>query len=94
MDGAVDSAQAAIQEATLNGKKPFSIGEFERKYLGAEANRNFLAYFKSHIDKLSRKGQAGTVRAHSSACSAFHSFQNGRDFDPADLTPSEIGCIG
>ena len=90
IDGEVEKASEAIAEATLKGKKPFSFGEFERKYLGAEANRNFLAYFQSHIDKLARKGQAGTVRAYSSAYSAFHSFQNGRDFDPADLTPQKL----
>jgi integrase len=90
LDGAVDSAKAAIKEATLNGKKPFSIGEFERKYLGADANHNFLSYFKSHIEKLARKGQAGTVRAYSSAYNALHAFQNGRDFDPADLTAQKL----
>jgi integrase len=90
LDGEVKKANEAIEEATLKGKKPFSIGEFERKYLGADANRNFLAYFKSHIEKLGRKGQAGTVRAYSSAFSSLHSFQNGRDFDPADLTPQKL----
>ena len=93
MDGEIKRANEAIEEATLKGKKPFTIGEFERKYLGAEANRNFLAYFKSHIDKLARKGQAGTVRAYSSAYAAFHSFQNGRDFDPADLTPKKLEAL-
>lgn len=90
MDGEIKRANEAIEACTLGGKKPFTIGEFERKFLGAEANRNFLAYFKSRIDQLARKGQAGTVRAYSSAYSAFHSFQNGRDFDPADLTPQKL----
>jgi integrase/recombinase XerD len=90
LDGEVERANTAIEEATLKGKKPFSIGEFERKYLGADANRNFLAYFQSHIEKLGRKGQAGTVRAYSSAYSSLHAFQNGRDFDPADLTPQKL----
>lgn len=90
LDGEIEKASEAIADATIKGKKPFSFGEFERKYLGAEANRNFLTYLKTHIDKLARKGQAGTVRAYSSAYSAFHSFQNGRDFDPADLTPQKL----
>jgi integrase/recombinase XerD len=90
LDGEVDKANDAISEATLKGKKPFSIGEFEKKYLGADANRNFLSHFKGHIDKLARKGQAGTVRAYSSAYSAFYAFQNGKDFDPADLTPKKL----
>lgn len=90
MDTSVEAAKTAVKEATLNGKKPFSIGEFERKYLGAEANRNFLAYFESHIEKLTRKGQAGTVRAYSSAYNSLSRFQNSRDFDPADLTPQKL----
>jgi integrase len=90
LDGEIKKANEAIEEATLKGKKPFTIGEFERKFLGAEADRNFLAYFKGHIDKLARKGQAGTVRAYSSAYSAFYAFQNGKDLDPADLTPKKL----
>lgn len=90
LDASVDSAKEAIKEATLGGKKPFSIGEFERKYLGTDAYRNFLGYFKSHIDKLGKKGQAGTVRAYSSAYAALYAFQNGRDFDPADLTTQKL----
>lgn len=94
LDQAVTDAETAIKATTTKNtkgdKKPFSFAEFERKYLGEDASKNFLASFKKHIDKLSRKGQAGTARAYSSAYSALHEFQNGRDLDPANLTVQKL----
>lgn len=90
LEGAVNNAETAISEATNYNKKPFSFGEFERKYLGADASKTFLAYFAKHIDKLAKKGQAGTVRAYSSAYSALNEFTGGRDIDPADLTVQKL----
>ncbi|MCB0494465.1 MAG: hypothetical protein KDC93_18835, partial [Cyclobacteriaceae bacterium] len=58
IDDAVHAAKEAISEATSGGKSPFSFSLFERKYLGADASRNFLAYFEGHIKKLKKKGQA------------------------------------
>lgn len=93
MDEAVSRAETAIEAVTKKNKKPFSFKEFEREYLGADANKNFLAYFKSHIEKLSSKGQAGTVRAYSSALNALIAFQHGRDLDPADLTVQKLDAF-
>ena len=89
MDQAVTDAETAIA-ATTKGNKPFSFSEFERKYLGEDAGRNFLASFKKHIDKLSRKGQAGTARAYGSAYSALNEFQRSNDLDPASLTVQKL----
>jgi integrase/recombinase XerD len=86
MDRAVEDATKAIQEATHSGKKPFSFDEFEKKFLGTDVGGNFLAFFKQHIDAMEKRGQAGNVRTYQSAYSAFKRFQNGRDFDPLDLT--------
>lgn len=90
LDESIERANTAIAEATNEGKKPFSFSEFERKYLGADASKNFLSYFKGHIEKLSRKGQAGTVRAYASAFAALNEFQKGNDLDPADLTAQKL----
>ncbi|HZY82867.1 MAG TPA: site-specific integrase [Cyclobacteriaceae bacterium] len=90
IDTAVEFAKQGIEEATNKGKTPFSFVNFEKKYLGEETGRNFLAFFKGHIDKLSRKGQAGTARTYSGAYSAFNAFQNDRDLDPAELTVKKL----
>jgi site-specific recombinase XerD len=90
IDAAKHEAKEAISRATDKGKTPFSFSSFEKEYLGQEAGRNFLAFFKNHIDKLLSKGQAGTARAYSSAYSALKAFQNGRDIDPADITVQKL----
>lgn len=90
IDGNIQAAVDAIKVSNNSGKKPFSFAEFERSYLGSEATKNFLAYFERHIEKLAKKGQAGTVRAYSSAYASLKRFQNGRDFDPADLTVQKL----
>ncbi len=90
IDSAVEDAKEAIEEATNKGKSPFSFPLFEKKYLGEDASRNFLAFFKAHIDRLGRKGQAGTARTYASAYSAFKAFQNERDIDPADITVKKL----
>ncbi|MBX2956080.1 MAG: site-specific integrase [Cyclobacteriaceae bacterium] len=90
MERAVTDAIQAIEEATHNGKRPFSFAEFERKYLGSDTSRNFLAYFRQHIDVMAKRGQAGTVRTYESAFSALHNFQHGKDFDPSDLTVKKL----
>lgn len=87
---AVQSAQDAIEAATNKGKTPFSFAMFERKYLGVDAGRGLLAYFKNHIDALIRNGQAGTARAYGAAFSSFKKFQNDRDLDPAALTTTKL----
>ncbi|MBL7851681.1 MAG: site-specific integrase [Cyclobacteriaceae bacterium] len=84
------AAKDAIRRTTNNGKSPFSFSYFEREYLGQESNRNLLAFFSAHIEKLQRKGQAGTARTYSSAYSALKAFLNGRDIDPADLTVKKL----
>jgi integrase/recombinase XerD len=90
LERAVSDAEDAVKEATNKGKKPFSWGEFERKYLGADASKSFMAFFANHIAKLAKKGQAGTVRAYQSAYSALYEFSKGKDFDPADLTIQKL----
>lgn len=90
MDIAVQSAKSAIEEATIKGKTPFSFGQFERIFLGAESGQNFLSYFKSHIEKYGKKGQAGTVRTYASAYSALREFLNGKDIDPADISVKKL----
>lgn len=80
----------AINEVTAYNRKSFSFAEFERKYLGENADKNFLKFFKLHIERLEKKGQAGTVRTYNSSLSALVEFQRGRDFDPADLTVQKL----
>lgn len=93
MNQAVTDAETAIKEATQSNKKPFTWGEFERKYLGSDSSKTYLAYFKKHIEKLTKKGQAGTVRAYASAYSALSEFQKERDFDPGDLTVQKLEAL-
>lgn len=90
LDGSVDAAKESIKEVTLNGKKPFSIVEFKKKFLGEDANKNFLTFFKNHIEKLEKNGQAGTVRSYQNAYAALKTFQNDKDFDPSELTPAKL----
>jgi integrase/recombinase XerD len=89
LDGAVSSAEAAIKKAT-EGKKPFSWSGFERMYLGAEASKTYLAFFQAHIDRLTAKGRAGTVRSYASALNALREFLKGKDIDPAELTKEQL----
>jgi integrase/recombinase XerD len=90
IDCSKETINQFINEATANRKKPFIFSEFERLYLGSDSNRNFLHFFKKHIEKLDRKGQAGTVRTYSSAYSAFKEFLHDKDIDPAELTVERL----
>lgn len=73
---AVSAAKKAIVAGTNDGKDPFSFGEFERKLLGEESGGQFLKFFKSHLNRLGKKGQAGTVRVYSSVLHSFGKFIN------------------
>lgn len=73
---AVKDARKAIAAATNEGRDPFSFGEFERKFLGEESGGQFLKFFKTHLSRLSKKGQAGTVRVYSSVLHSFGKFIN------------------
>lgn len=90
LDERVQEAKAAIQDTTDRGKTPFSFSLFERKFLGADGGKDFLGYLAGYIDRLAKKGQAGTVRTYSSAYSALSKFLNGRQLDPADLTSQRL----
>ncbi len=97
LDDAVTNGRDAKKEATNSGKDPFSFPEFERKLLGEESNSQFLKYFKSHLDKLGKKGQAGTVRVYGSVLSSFAKFLGNKDpknivkdIDPAEITPDKL----
>lgn len=72
----VKDAKNAIAAATNDGRDPFSFGEFERKFLGEESGGQFLTFFKSHLNRLGKKGQAGTVRVYSSVLHSFGKFIN------------------
>lgn len=93
LDNALETAKNAVRQSTLNGKKPYSFAEFERKFLGAETGKKFLDFFKKHLDKLFNKGQAGTARTYASAYSALCLFQNLKDFDPAELTVQKLEAL-
>lgn len=101
IDKAVQRAITAKTEATNEGKDPFSFGEFERKYLGEESGNQFLKFFKSHLNGIEKKGQAGTVRVYGSVLNSFGRFLNNgnpvdiekgdfKDIDPADITPDKL----
>lgn len=76
IDNALQRAKASITTATNGGRDPFSFGEFERKFLGEESGSQFLKFFKSHLNRLGKKGQAGTVRVYSSVLHSFGRFIN------------------
>lgn len=90
IDDAKARAKDAIEEATKNGRLPFSFGAFEKNYLGEESRRSFLQFFEKYLHRLAANGQAGTHRTYSSAYSAFKAFLNGHEIDPADLTSSVL----
>jgi integrase/recombinase XerD len=86
IDFALVSANEACTKVMENGK-PFSLERFEAAYIAKESENGLMALFKHTLDDLFKEGRIGTYKTYGNAYNAFYAFRNGKDIEPADLTP-------
>ena len=78
-------ARSLCEYITMNGKRPFSFGKFDREHKG-QSPASFLAIFDSYLQSLLMEGRIGTYRSYQCARVAFHKFL-GKDIQIDELSP-------
>ncbi len=80
-------ARKLCEDLTLNGKRPFSFGQFKQKYAG-DRPTSFLGTFDVYLDSLLLEERMGTHRSYLCAKSAIERYLgDGNDIQTHELTP-------